>query len=41
MSTKIIPVSALRRQTSAVLRRIQEDGDIVYITPAILNLEMS
>lgn len=32
MSTKIIPVSNLRRQTSAVLRRIQEDGDIVYIT---------
>ena len=32
MSTKIMPVSDLRRQTSTVLRKIQEDGDIVYIT---------
>lgn len=43
MSTKIIPVSNLRRQTSAVLRKIQEDGDIVYITqhgrPAVVMLD--
>lgn len=32
MNTKIMPVSDLRRETSAVLRKIQEDGDIVYIT---------
>jgi prevent-host-death family protein len=32
MSTKIMPVSDLRRQTSTVLRKIQEDGDVVYIT---------
>jgi prevent-host-death family protein len=32
VSTKIMPVSDLRRQTSAVLRQLQEDGDIVYIT---------
>ncbi|MCZ7669738.1 MAG: type II toxin-antitoxin system Phd/YefM family antitoxin [Chloroflexi bacterium] len=32
MSTKIMPVSDLRRQTSTVLRNIQEDGDVVYIT---------
>ncbi|MCB0080929.1 MAG: type II toxin-antitoxin system Phd/YefM family antitoxin [Caldilineaceae bacterium] len=32
MSTKIMPVSDLRRQTSAVIRRIQEERDVVYIT---------
>lgn len=32
MSTKIMPVSDLRRETSTVLRKIQEDGDVVYIT---------
>jgi prevent-host-death family protein len=32
MSTKIMPVSDLRRQTSAVIRAIQEKGDVVYIT---------
>lgn len=32
MSTKIMPISDLRRETSAVLRKIQEDGDVVYIT---------
>jgi prevent-host-death family protein len=32
MSTKIMPVSDLRRQTSAVLRRVREKGDVVYIT---------
>ncbi|MCB0116636.1 MAG: type II toxin-antitoxin system Phd/YefM family antitoxin [Caldilineaceae bacterium] len=32
MSTKIMPVSDLRRQTSAVIRSIQEEGDVVYIT---------
>lgn len=32
MNTKIMPVTDLRRQTSAVLRSIQEDGDVIYIT---------
>lgn len=32
MSTKIMPVTDLRRQTSAVIRGVQEDGDVVYIT---------
>lgn len=32
MSTKIMPVTKLRRQISAVLRSIQEEGDVVYIT---------
>lgn len=32
MSTKIMPISDLRRQTSAVIRNIQEEGDVVYIT---------
>jgi prevent-host-death family protein len=27
-----MPVTDLRRQTSAVIRGVQEDGDIVYIT---------
>jgi len=32
MSTKIMPVTDLRRETSAVIRSIREDGDVVYIT---------
>lgn len=32
MSTKIMPVTDLRRQTSAVIRGVQEDGDVIYIT---------
>ena len=32
MSTKIMPVTDLRRETSAVLRGVQEEGDVVYIT---------
>ena len=32
MATKIMPISDLRRQTSQVLRAIQEEGDVVYIT---------
>jgi prevent-host-death family protein len=32
MSTKIMPVTDLRRQTSAVIRSVQEEGDVVYIT---------
>lgn len=32
MTTKIMPISDLRRQTSQIIRAIQEDGDVVYIT---------
>ncbi len=32
MTTKILPISDLRRQMSQVIRTIQEDGDVVYIT---------
>ncbi|MCB0189659.1 MAG: type II toxin-antitoxin system prevent-host-death family antitoxin [Caldilineaceae bacterium] len=32
MSTKIMPVSDLRKQTSAVIQGIQRDRDVVYIT---------
>lgn len=32
MRTKIMPVSDLRRQTSAVIQGIQEDRGVVYIT---------
>jgi prevent-host-death family protein len=32
MNTKIMPVTDLRRQTSAVIRSIQEDGTVVTIT---------
>lgn len=43
MSTKIMPVSDLRRQTGAVIRAIQEEGDVVYITqhgrPAVVLLD--
>jgi prevent-host-death family protein len=32
MATKIMPISDLRRQASKVIRAIQEEGDVVYIT---------
>lgn len=32
MSTKIMPVTDLRRNTSAVIRNLHEKGDVVYIT---------
>jgi prevent-host-death family protein len=32
MSTKIMPVTDLRRQTSDVIRNVQQNGDTVYIT---------
>ena len=32
MTTKIMPVTDLRRDTSAVIRSIREEGDVVYIT---------
>jgi prevent-host-death family protein len=32
MKTKIMPVTDLRRDTSAVIRGIREEGDVVYIT---------
>ena len=32
MSTKIMPVSDLRRHTSRVLKTVREGGDVVYIT---------
>ena len=32
MSTKIMPVTDLRRKTKDVIRGIQEEGDTVYIT---------
>jgi prevent-host-death family protein len=32
MAIKIIPVSDLRRDTSKVVRSIQQGGDVVYIT---------
>lgn len=32
MTTKIMPISDLRRQTSQVIRTVQEDGEAVYIT---------
>lgn len=32
MSARIMPVTDFRRQTSAVIRGVQEDGDVVYIT---------
>jgi prevent-host-death family protein len=32
MRTKIMPVSDLRRETSAVIQGIQRDRDVVYIT---------
>lgn len=32
MTTKIIPISDLRRQTSRIILSVQEEGDVVYIT---------
>jgi prevent-host-death family protein len=32
MTTKIMPISDLRRNVSVVLATIREDGDVVYIT---------
>jgi prevent-host-death family protein len=32
MTTKIMPVTDLRRDTSRILQSVREDGDIVYIT---------
>jgi prevent-host-death family protein len=32
MTTKIMPVSDLRRQTSRVIQAVQEEGDVIYIT---------
>jgi prevent-host-death family protein len=32
MTTKIMPISDLRRQTSQILRVLKEEGDVVYIT---------
>jgi prevent-host-death family protein len=32
VTTKIIPISDLRRQTSQVVQSVQQEGDAVYIT---------
>ena len=32
MTTKIMPVTDLRRDTSRILQSVREDGDVVYIT---------
>ena len=32
MTTKILPVTDLRRHTSRILQSVREDGDVVYIT---------
>lgn len=32
MTTKILPVTDLRRDTSRILQSVREDGDVVYIT---------
>lgn len=32
MSTKIVPISDLRRQASQIIERLTKDGDVVYIT---------
>lgn len=43
MKTKIMPVSDLRRETSAVIRGIREEGDVVTITqygrPAVVMID--
>ena len=43
MNTKIMPVTDLRRDTSAVIRGIRDQGDVVYITqhgrPAVVMLD--
>ena len=40
MTTKILPISDLRRQTSKIVRTVREGGDVVYVTqhgrPAIV-----
>ncbi len=32
MATKIIPVSDLRRKTSQLLKQVQHEGDVIYVT---------
>ncbi|MBU0511200.1 MAG: type II toxin-antitoxin system Phd/YefM family antitoxin [Chloroflexi bacterium] len=32
MTTKIIPISDLRRKTSEVIREVREGGDAIYVT---------
>lgn len=32
MTTKIVPISDLRRKTSELLKDIQHQGDVIYIT---------
>ena len=32
MTTKIMPISDLRRRTSQVIRSVKDDGEVVYIT---------
>lgn len=32
MTTKIVPVSDLRRKTSELLKQIQHEGDVIYVT---------
>ena len=32
MATKIIPVSDLRRKTSDVIKAVQSEGEVVYVT---------
>ena len=32
MTTKIVPISDLRRQSGRIVRAVQEDGDVVYVT---------
>lgn len=32
MTTKIIPVSDLRRRTNEVLKEVQSEGEVIYIT---------
>ena len=32
MSTKIMPISDLRRQTSQIIQTLRDGGDVVYIT---------
>ena len=32
MTTKIVPVSDLRRRTSDVIKAVQEGGQVVYVT---------
>ena len=32
MTTKILPITDLRRDTSRIVQGVQEEGDVVYIT---------